>query len=290
MRSSQVLTDMYSFSHSKHLPLIDRNVCVCLFSEEGQRNEASIRDFPCSRHLDSLRRGKYRGRWILRLWTQMFRPGQMDSQSPFLKREAGVPRIEGQQRRPSTVLPWGPAYEPPRLGNLHIENMLSKKLNLVLFLPVPKHTRGLPSCRSDPAIISKQLKLLKIFKVSPREGRHKCRGSHCWSAGNLSWNYSLWFWKRSRHCNQEVPTLCSRGHGRWTSVTCSPSKVSYNMNRELLESWDQCFFSSSIVYLSAMTVISSPEALIVQLYRGRSAACTNLADTKIYISLKRECN
>ena len=43
MRSSQMLTDMYSFSHSKHLsPLIDRNVCVCLFSEGGQRNKASL--------------------------------------------------------------------------------------------------------------------------------------------------------------------------------------------------------------------------------------------------------
>ena len=96
------------------------SLCVCLFSQEGQRKEASTRGFPCIRHLDNLQLEMCPGRWILHSWTQTSRRGQTDTQRLYLRRPAEVPRIGGQQRMRSTVLPWGPAYEPPMSENLHI--------------------------------------------------------------------------------------------------------------------------------------------------------------------------
>ena len=94
------------------------------------------------------------------------------------------------------------------------------------------------------------------------------------------------FWTQPHHCKR-VPTFCLHAHGRWTSATCSPSKVSYHTNSQCLSSCHSSQTSDKIVDLSAITVISSPVALMVQLYWGTSAASISLNESSSLSSMLR---
>ena len=108
---------------------------------------------------------------------------------------------------------------------------------------------------------------------------------------HLKWQFSG-FWTLPHHC-QRVPTFCLHAHGRWTSATCSPSKVSYHTNSQFLSSShssqtsDMSGKKQKLVDLSAMTVISSPVALMVQLYCGTSAASISLTESSFLSSMLR---